>query len=140
MTQKSLIFAALLAATFCIGSAHAADDDWAGFYMGIDALDGSVGRMSIIPNGDGTFAIRVTAAAISMCADGPGSGAGWVSGTGRIVDGSLVRKDAMLTCDGAGEARPISDWTFTRDEDTGILTLGAGDDGRKLFYHRISGD
>lgn len=43
-----------LGMSFGLGSAHA--DDWAGYYVGIDRLDGSLDRLSIVPQGDGPTA------------------------------------------------------------------------------------
>lgn len=130
------VLAVLLTAAVGAGPAQADDDDWAGFYVGIDDADGSVDRLSIVPIGDATFNIRVVLSKASLCAGGE---TGLIVGTGRIEDDKLVRRDAILRC-GDTEGRAIEDRTYTRDDDTGILTIKAGDDGRSLFYHRISDD
>ncbi|MCP4384487.1 MAG: hypothetical protein GY798_24260 [Hyphomicrobiales bacterium] len=140
MTSIRLILAALLTTTFGAGLAYADDDDWAGFYKAIDAADGSVDRLSIVPKGDGTFVIRLTADRHGLCADTAGSGAGWATATGTVVDGNLVRREVMVMCDGEAEARPMADATYTRDGDTDILTLELPGHGRVQYYHRISDD
>jgi hypothetical protein len=116
--------------------AAADDDDWAGLYQGLDALDGSVDYMSIVPLGDGKFDIRVVPSVNSYC----DSGVGWNVADGRLEnDGTLVRENVTVYCDG-DEPRSVSDGVYARDDDTGIVTLEHPDDGRKLYYHRISGD
>jgi hypothetical protein len=75
-----------------VGLAYA--DDWAGFYNGIDEYDGSLDRQSIVPNGDGTYQITIKSDAFSVCdATDPGA---FMSGTGRVVDGTLVRQDTVI--------------------------------------------
>jgi hypothetical protein len=137
MIGKSLFVATILTMTVGLGLAHANDDDWAGFYIGIDALDGSIDQLSIVPNGDGTFDIRMVSDGISLCdAETP---AGMIVATGRIVDGQLVRENVRLKCEKADETA-LDDGAYTRDGETGILTLPAPDDGRQMQYHRLSGD
>jgi len=137
MIGKSLFIATMLTVTAGLGLAHADDADWAGLYVGIDALDGSIDRLSIVPNGDGTFDIRMVSDGISLC--DPETPAGIILATGRIVDGQLVRENVRLKCEAADEIA-LDDGVYTRDDGTGILTLPAPDDGRQMQYHRISDD
>lgn len=110
-----------------------ADDDWAGLYMGIDARDGSIDYVSIVPTGDGTYEVRTRVSEHSMC-----STAGLVVATAREKDDGLVRENIVVRCDGSDTTIEVSDTAYGLDDD--ILSLKAPDDGRMLYFHRISRD
>jgi hypothetical protein len=137
MFTRVLLVVGLLLATAGLNLAQADEDDWAGYYIGLDAQDGSIDRLSIVPNGDGTFDIRMVSTAISLC--DPSDPAGVITATGRLVDGQLVRENVLLRCQGAEEIS-LKDTTYTRDEGTGILTMPAPDNARQMQYHPVSSD
>jgi hypothetical protein len=137
MFTRGLLVIGLLLTTAGLNLAHADDEDWTGFYIGLDAQDGSIDRLSIVPNGDATFDIRMVSTGISLC--DPANPAGVITATGRLVDGQLVRENVLLRCQGAEEVI-LKDTTYTRDADTGILTMPAPDNGRQMQYHPVSGD
>ncbi|HMB59882.1 MAG TPA: hypothetical protein VKN35_08215 [Xanthomonadales bacterium] len=112
-------------------------DDWAGFYVGIDSLDGSIDHLSISPNEDGTYDIRSRPSKISHCKTDHGSGV--IVATGKVVNEQLLRQNVQLLCHGT-EVVSLPDQAYTRDDDTDILYLVSSDDGRKLVFHRISDD
>ena len=119
--KVTILITAFLAVAIGAGDASAADDDWIGLYIGIDALDGSVDHLSIVPNGDGSYGIRMTSSALAMCTPAPT--AGWIVATGRLVDGNLVREDVVYGCAGSDEMTPLGDGIYHRNEETGILTI-----------------
>lgn len=124
------------AALVCLGAAIPAladDADWAGMYKGLDARDGSVDHLSIVPVGDGKFDIRIVPSTNSMCDDGRG----WIVAEGRLSDGALLRENVTVHCRGA-EPKTVSDGVYYRDQETGMLTIESADDGRKLYYHLLS--
>lgn len=135
--RRGLALALALALT--AGAGLAAADDWAGYYLGIDGGDGSVDAMSIVPHGDGTYSVRVRSDRYSLCRTKAGGHTdGYITATGHVEGKGLVRRDVILTCHGHPESRQVRESTYTRDPETGILTLEAPDDSRKLYYHRIS--
>ena len=111
-------------------------DPWAGFYIGVDAADGSVDRTAIVPNGDGTYAIAVKSTKFSQCPEA--DAAAVQTATGVVTDGTLVRTNTQRRCDGAGEPVAVGDVAYERDPQTGILSYPAPSDGRRLIAHRIS--
>jgi len=136
--MHSRIIGAVAAALFLghVATPVVADDtDWAGFYQGIDGLSGSVDRVSIVPLGDGKFNIRIKPGIFVLCE----SRDGWIVADGRLSDGKLMRENTQIHCGGGAATTTIPDTVYTRDEATGILTLEAYNDQRKLYYHRMSG-
>ncbi len=111
------------------------EDEWSGYYMGIDALDGSIDSLSIVHNEDGTYRILMSSTGLAFCKDG--SEAGLISATGKVVDGKLVREKVSYTCTISHESKPLPDSTYTRDAGTGILKL-EGPSNRVNYYHPIS--
>jgi len=114
-----------------------ASDDWAGYYVGIDAGDGSVDRTAITKNDDGTYAIAVKSTRFRPCPTA--HPAAFETATGVVVDGKLERRDTSRRCDDSGEVISIDDIAYTRDPETGILTHPAPSDGRLLYLHRLGG-
>ncbi|MEM6848770.1 MAG: hypothetical protein AAF580_11965 [Pseudomonadota bacterium] len=111
-------------------------DPWAGFYIGVDAADGSVHRTAIVPNRDGTYAIAVKSTAFSQCpAPNP---AAVQTATGVVTDGKLVRTNTLRRCDGTGDPVTVGDVAYERDPQTGILSYPAPSDGRSVVAHRIN--
>jgi len=137
MTIRTFVAAAVLLATVGLANAQADEDDWAGLYIGLDAQDGSIDHLSIVPMGDGAFDIRMVSDGISLC--DPEHASGVIVATGRLVDGQLVRENVRLRCEGAEEV-PIADGSYTRDKKTDIVMLAAPDNGRQMQYHRMSED
>lgn len=112
-----------LGASFGLGSAHA--DDWAGYYVGIDQLDGSLDRLSIVPQDDGSCEAAHPEAVMT--------------GVGRISDGALVIGNAAIWCAGrGGEPLKTSDLSLDLDTDAGALSYAAPFDGRILTFTRTS--
>jgi len=112
------------------------DDDWAGLYQGLDAFDGSVDYLSIVPSSDGKFDIRVVPSAISLCE----SKVGWIVAEGRLVDDeTLARENVKVHCSDA-EPKSVPDGVYSRDDQTGILTIETPDDKRTNYYHKISNE
>ena len=129
-------FAAALFLGHALTPALAEDADWAGLYQGIDALSGSVDFLSIVPLGEGKFDVRAKPGIFVLCE----SRDGWIVADGRLADGKLMRENTQIHCGGGAATTTIPDTVYTRDEATGILTLEAYNDQRKLYYHRISGN
>ena len=121
-----------------LGSSPVVADQFAGFYQGIDAGDGSIDTMSIVPNGDGTYTLRVIASRMSFCLIDDTHRSGVLTATARVINGRLSRQDVEVRCEGSDEVLFIPDSTYEYDARNGILTLVAVDDGRLLHYHRIS--
>jgi hypothetical protein len=112
------------------------DDDWTGLYQGLDAFDGSVDYLSIVPSSNGKFDIRVVPSVISLCE----SKVGWILAEGRLVDDeTLARENVKVHCSGA-EPKSVPDGVYRRDDQTGILTIETPDDKRTNYYHKISND
>lgn len=131
------MIARMLVAAFALMSAVglAQADDWAGFYNGIDEYDGSLDRQSIVPNGDGTYRITIKSDAFSVCdATDPGA---FMEGTGRVVDGTMVRQDTVIHCSGGVDV-PVGDRSYALDQATGTLTYDSPEANRILAYHRMS--
>jgi hypothetical protein len=110
-------------------------DDWVGFYIGIDGADGSIDRTAITKNDNGTYGITIKATKFGTC---PSAHAAAVqTATGEVTAGKLVRRNTSRRCDDSSEVISIRDAAYTRDPETGILTLPAPSDGRPLYQHRI---
>jgi hypothetical protein len=134
--KKVVVALGLVGSLIAAGPAVADEDDWTGFYLGIDAADGSLDYLSIVPLGDGRFDIRIAVSGHSMCS---GAGAAVVHATGRLEDDRLVREEGELVCDGADKvAHPGV--VYELDEDEKFLATQAPDDGRMLYFHRLSED
>jgi hypothetical protein len=121
-----------------LGTSPALADKFAGFYQGLDGEDGSLDSMSIVPNGDGTYTMRIRADRYGYCLDEEGHRSAFVTATGRVIDGNLVRQDALAFCEGADEPISIPDFVYDFDARNGILSVDAPRLGRILYYHRIS--
>ena len=130
--------AAVLTVVVGVVPARADDADWAGIYVAVDAVDGSIDTLSIAPRSDGTFDIRMSSTEFAACAGGTRGGV--VLATGRIVDGRLVRENVTYKCQGDGEAKPFPDGTYVRDKETGMLTIEVPSVGRTNYYHRLGND
>jgi hypothetical protein len=131
--------ALIAAAAFCLLAqpvmAQDEEDEWSGFYMGIDALDGSIDSLSIVHNEDGTYRILMSSTGLAFCKDG--AEAGLISAVGKVVDGKLVREKVQYVCAISHESKPLPDSTYTRDPATGILKLD-GPSNRMNYYHPVS--
>jgi hypothetical protein len=136
MLRRSLLLAAALL-TMGAGAAVADDDDWVGFYMAIDVIDGSIDSLSIVENDDETYRIVMSSTGLAMCAGG--TQPGLIMASGRVVEGQLVRRNVVARCAGAEDEQPLPDGTYVRDDDTGILRL-EGPMGRVNYYHPIGSD
>lgn len=111
------------------------NDAWAGIFAGVDAYDGSLDWMSIVPNGDGTYRIKVKSNSFGFCDTTDPQAI--MTGTGRIVDGKLVRQNTVATCSD-GDKKPLDDRTYTLDPTTGIVSLSANSTDRTLYYHQLA--
>lgn len=129
------IFIAALVGVCMLGTLGNADQvSWSGLYKGLDARDGSIDYLSIVPTGPDTFDIRIMPSAISSCE----SGVGWVLAEGRLEsDGTITRHNSIRVCDGV-DRQDMADAVFQRDPETGVVSFGASDDGRALYFHPIS--
>lgn len=131
--------AMMIAAAFCLLTppvlAQDEEDEWTGYYMAIDALDGSIDSLSIVHNEDGSYRILMSSTGLAFCKDG--AEAGLISATGKVIDGKLVREQVKYTCAISHESKPLPDSTYTRDPATGILKLD-GPSNRVNYYHPIS--
>jgi len=137
MLRRSLLLAAALVAIATGAAVADDDDDWVGFYMAIDAIDGSIDSLSIVANDDGTYQVVMSSTGLGTCADGTEPGV--ITATGRVVEDQLVRTNVMARCIGADDAQPMPDGAYVRDEDTGILLL-EGPMDRVNTYHPIGDD
>ena len=133
MMRTGIALAVILAGT----GAVLADDDWAGLYQGIDIVDGSHDVMSIVPNGDGTYDIRVKSTGLAYCDDGARPGV--IRAEARVEAGQLVREKVAYRCEGEAGFTDMEDGTYVRDDETGILTIEVRG-GRLNHYHRMSED
>jgi len=138
MLGKIFWLAAVLAVVIGVVPARADDADWAGIYMGVDAVDGSIDTLSIVRKSDNTFDIRMSSTEFSKCTGG--ARAGLLLATGRIVDGRLVRENVTYKCQGDGEAKPFPEGTYVRDKETGMLSIDLPSVGRTNYYHRLGDD
>jgi len=121
--------------SLALAPAHA--DDWAGLYVGIDSLDGSLDYVSIAPQGDGTYSFRVSATKFGFCEAAHPEAV--LTGVGRISDDALVIGDATIWCSGSqGEPLQIFDLPLAIDRNSGELSFPAASDGRRLNFTRIS--
>ncbi|MBL8906914.1 MAG: hypothetical protein JNM20_09580 [Rhizobiales bacterium] len=131
--------AVMIAGAFCLLAqpvvAQDEEDEWSGFYMGIDALDGSIDSLSIVRNEDGTYRILMSSTGLAFCKDG--AEGGLISAVGKVVDGNLVREQVKYTCAISHESKPLPDSTYIRDPATGVLLLN-GPSNRVNYYHPIS--
>jgi len=129
----------MIAAAFCLlaqpGMAQDEDDDWTGYYMGIDGGDGSVDSLSIVPLPDETYRILMSSTKLTFCKEG--TEAGMITATGKVVDGKLIREKVQYLCENSKELKPLPDGTYTRDPATGILMIDAPSN-RVNYYHPIS--
>jgi hypothetical protein len=112
-------------------------DDWIGYYVGIDAGDGSVDRTAITRNGDGTYGIVVKSGKFGPCPTA--HPAAFQTATGVVVDGKLERRNTSRRCDDSGKVVSVDDVAYARDPETGILSYSAPSDGRPLYLHRLGG-
>jgi hypothetical protein len=134
---KVFWLASVLTVVISAVPARADDADWAGIYVGVDAIDGSIDTLSIVPTSVNTFDIRMSSTEFVKCTGS--ARAGFLVATGRIVDDRLVRENVTYKCRGDGEAKPFPDGTYVREE-TGILTLEVPSVGRTMYYHRLRSD
>ncbi|MBW8635930.1 hypothetical protein K1W69_01940 [Hoeflea sp. WL0058] len=119
------------------GAVSAADDNFAGYYVGIDDKDGSVDNLSIVEMPDGSFKITVSSSGLGFCEEGRSPG--FITATGRLDGDSLVRENVVAKCVGSEETFKLSDGTYTRSDDEDVLSIQAPQ-GRLNYYHRISDD
>lgn len=133
--MRDLFFTSALVGLLALASPAIADEnDWAGLYKGLDALDGSIDYLSIAPSGPGEFELRTVPSIMSLCKNGRG----WIVAEGRLTDDNrLHRFNARAFCEDK-EPFDIEDRFFVRDAQTGIIRFDASDDRRPLIYHRIS--
>ena len=133
--RTAAIILGLVGSLAAAGPAVAEDDEWAGLYLGVDAGDGSLDYLSIVPLGDGKYDVRIAVSDHSMCSDAPGV----VRTTGHVEDDRFVREEGELVCDGAAAvAHPGV--VYELDADNKILATQAPDDARMLYFHRLSQD
>ena len=138
MIGKIYWLAAVLAVVIGVVPARADDADWAGIYVAVDAVDGSIDTLSIVRAGDNTFDIRMSSTEFAKCTGG--ARAGLLLATGRVVDGRLVRENVTYKCRGEQEAKPFPDGTYVRDNETGMLSIDVPSVGRTMHYHRLGDD
>lgn len=110
-------------------------DDWAGLYQAIDAVDGSIDTMAIMPVGDGTYDIRTTSTGFGLCGDDPSPG--FLTATGHVEDGSLIRKNVRFSCIGNDKTGELDDGAaYEPNEEVDVLTI-KGPYDRVNHYYRI---
>ena len=132
--NKAVGVLGLVGALIAAGPAVADDDDWIGVYLGVDAADGSMDYLSIVPGDDDTFAITIAVSAHGMC---PGTGAAVVHAAGRLDGDRLVREEGTLTCAGA-DAVAHPGTVYELGKNNRYVAAPAPNDGRKLHFHRLS--
>jgi hypothetical protein len=122
----------VLYATLGSGSAPVADT--AGPFQGAWVQTGtgaSAVSMAILVTDDGTIEMTTHAAVAAECSGTPST----MTGTGQIVDGTLVFPTPLLTCDDGSDARDpggasledrFRDLTFIHDDGTDTLTDSLG--------------
>jgi hypothetical protein len=72
-----------------------------------------------VANDDDTYRIAMSSTKLAFCTNG--TQAGWITATGRVVDGKLVRREVKYRCDGSDEMKPLPDSSYVRDEGMGHL-------------------
>ena len=137
MRQFLIISATSAALALASGAVSAADDNFAGYYMGIDDKDGSVDNLSIVKMQDGSFKITVSSSGLGFCEEG--TKPGFITASGRLDGDSLVRENVVAKCVGSEETFGLSDGTYTRSDDQDVLSIQAPQ-GRLNYYHRMSDD
>lgn len=127
--------AALLLVPALAGTASA-DDDWTGFYRGIDPVAGSLDAVSIVPEGRGAYEIVMHASRFGLCEGADRSAV--VVARGAREGRGLTRTGANATCaDGATHA--LADGHYRLLADEALLTLEVADEPDR-HYHRTSND
>jgi hypothetical protein len=130
------LIAVAACALFALPTITRADDnDWFGFYRGIDPFDGDVGTLSIVP-GEGTdFKVLVAVDEAGACGGGPG----YAIGTGKLAGDNLNIVDRVFQCRGKDEPFSIQDSHMFWAGDTEILVLIAtAPETREIHFHRLS--
>lgn len=113
-----------------------ADDDFIGYYRGIDPRTGSIDSISITPNGR-DFTVTTHATALAACPDGPSPAV--ATAVGRMSRDVLQTSDGKATCQGDGSVIPLRDGEFRLSHDDELLTLTTPDQAT-LMFHRMSAD
>lgn len=113
-----------------------ADDDFIGYYRGIDPRTGSVDSISITPNGR-EFAITMHATAFAGCPEGPTTAV--ATSAGRMNGNVLQTSDGKATCQKSGDVIMLRDGEFRLSHDDELLTLSTPDQAT-LMFHRMSAD
>ncbi|MCP4382078.1 MAG: hypothetical protein GY798_11810 [Hyphomicrobiales bacterium] len=135
MMIKRILAAAALAAG--IGGGTALADDWAGFYVGIDQLDGSLGRVSVVPADADTYSVVIKSSRFGSCESA--NPAAVMNGSASIAGTQLVLREPTIWCTGVGgSGRVVGDVSFTRDSESRTLSFPAALDGRTLAFQRLS--
>ena len=132
-----IVGATATALVLTTGAVSAADDNFAGYYMGIDDQDGSVDNLSIVKMPDGSFKITVSSSGLGFCEGGRNPG--YITARGRLDGDRLVRENVVARCVGSEETFKLNDGIYTRSDEGDILSIQAPQ-GRLNHYHRISDD
>ena len=127
--RRSILLAATL--MFVAGTAQA-DEQWTGFYRGIDHRDGGTATLSITTNQDGSFHIVASGSSLTYCDGGPGG----IRGVGRVENDTLLREQTMVYCDGSEDPQEISDSSYAYDSINDVLRFESPG-GRSIVYHRL---
>ena len=115
----------------------ASDDDWAGVYIGIDAGDGSLNRMIILPGEDGNYRIVQKSSQYASCEETHPSAV--TTADGRVVGEALRRENTQRRCTDTGDLKPAGEVELERIPGTGVVRYSGSSDGRPMIYHRFGG-
>ena len=135
MRNFFFVGAAVISLTLAGGPVSAAEDGFSGYYMGIDAKDGSVDSLSIVKMPDGSFKITVSSSGLVFCDEGQQPG--FITATGRVDGDRLLRENVVAKCVGSAETFKMDDGVYTWSDDGRVLSIQAPQ-GRLNHYHRIS--
>jgi hypothetical protein len=147
LIAAALAAAAAVSAVLLVGTAgatgtqpagdHAQSATFAGYWMGIDPLDGGDSRRGITAGRHGAFAIIGRDTVLSLC---DGTDHGLLTGTGVIAGRALVSRDAVLKCfNNNSSVHLVLRYTvIARNTIRETVTTPAGAPVDKIIFFRVS--
>ncbi|MEM9222425.1 MAG: hypothetical protein AAGB11_08485 [Pseudomonadota bacterium] len=131
LPSRRLLALALLPA---LAAPALADDDFIGFYQGINTETGSLSSLSIVESGNG-FSIAAHATVFGDCEGSDKTAT--LTADGTMARDVLKRSNGQLRCVATGTTATVADGDYILSDDEEIVTLRVP--GRPdLHYHRLS--